>query len=165
MARHFAWILAAALAGTIPAAASAVCTGSEAICGQADRRDPRPGEPKRQQRSRFVKWWEEPQERAELGITDQQAARIEEIFQSTLPAQRQRYEELRKLEPAVEQLIKDGTADPAFVDKQVERFEYLSAEVRRTRTLTLYRIHRELSAEQRAKLKAMFDRRDAERRK
>ena len=170
MARHFAWILAAGLASAAtPALAERVCdhpaTGVQGSSqsGASQRSSTPPGAER--QRPRFLKWWEDAGSRAELGITDQQSARIEQIFQATLPAQRERYRELEKLQAAVDQLIKDGTADPAYVEKQVERFEYLTAEARKTRTITLYRMHRELSADQRTKLKAMFERRDAEHRK
>jgi Spy/CpxP family protein refolding chaperone len=165
MARYFAWILAAAVACTPTVARAEHTCDQPPAAGQATPQKGAPATDAGRQRPRFVKWWEEAGHRAELGITDQQSVRIEQIFQATLPAQRERYRELEKLEPAVDQLIKDGTADPAYVEKQVERFEYLTAEVRKTRTITLYRMHRELTAEQRTKLKAMFERRDAEHRK
>jgi hypothetical protein len=160
MARHFGWIVAAALL-CVPVTEVTAATCEPAQPGAEkhlqQRRDDR--------RPRFVKWWLEPQDRAEIGISDQQSARIEEIFQSTLSAQRERYREIEKLEPIVAQMIKDGVADPTTVEKQVERLEYLGAEVRKTRILTLYRMHRELSTDQRARLKVISERREAERRK
>jgi hypothetical protein len=159
MARQFGWILAAVVA-CAPAAAQAYAPcefGQSGDRGQQSRRDDR--------RPRFVKWWVEQPDRGEIGISDQQSAKIEEIWRSHIPAQRDRWRELEKLEPVVSQLIKDGTADPADVEKQVERMETLDAQMRAARTMMLYRIHRELSADQRARLKAISERREAERRK
>jgi Spy/CpxP family protein refolding chaperone len=165
MARQFAWILAAALACP-PAVALAeeACGHGQGESGQQKPKtdSARASEPNRRG---GVKWWLEPKYRAELGISDQQSARIEQIFQAHVPAQRARYDALRVLEPALEQLIKDGLADPAIVEREVDRVERLTAEVRTNRIVTLYRMHRELTAEQRVKFKAMEERREAEHRK
>jgi Spy/CpxP family protein refolding chaperone len=130
-----------------------------------DQRDNRSSEG-RQERRWPPKWWIEAQERAELGITDPQSARIEQIFQSAMPAQRERWRELEKLDKALAQMIKEGTADVATVTTLVNRVEDLRAEMAKSRTVMLYRMHLELSADQRARLKAMEERRrEAERRK
>lgn len=127
--------------------------------GHGEQRD------NRQERPRWVKWWAEAKERAELGITDQQSSRIEQIFQAHLPAQRERWRELEKLDKALAQMIKESTADVATVSALVNRVEDLRAEMAKARTVMLYRVHLELTADQRARLKIMEDRRAAERRK
>lgn len=167
MASQNAWILAATLAcaPVVMLAASPTTLKAAPLHDQkpaAKSADQKGGD---QRRPRFVKWWQEADHRAELGIGDQQSARIEQIFQEHLPAQRQRYRELEKLEPALAQLIKDGTADPAVVLREVERVENLTAEVRTSRIITLYRMHRELTAAQRAKLEALNKRREDDHRK
>jgi Spy/CpxP family protein refolding chaperone len=161
MARHFGWILAAALL-CMPGAAAAH-SPCDAVQSGADNKSQQSRRDER--RPRFVKWWVEQPDRGEIGISDQQSAKIEEIWRTHVPAQRERWRELEKLEPVVSQLIKDGTADPVDVEKQVERMETLDAQMRAARTMMLYRIHRELTADQRARLKAISERRDAERRK
>jgi Spy/CpxP family protein refolding chaperone len=167
MASQNAWILAATLAcaPTVMLAAPPTILEAAPLAHQkpaAKSAEQKGGE---QRRPRFVKWWQEADHRAELGIGDQQSARIEQIFQEHLPAQRQRYRELEKLEPALAQLIKDGTADPAVILREVERVENLTAEVRTSRIITLYRMHRELTAAQRAKLEALNKRREDDHRK
>ncbi|OFW06799.1 MAG: hypothetical protein A3H96_14130 [Acidobacteria bacterium RIFCSPLOWO2_02_FULL_67_36] len=107
---------------------------------------------------RWTKWWQEPKDRAELDITDQQAVRIEEIWHAAMQVQRPRWVAFEKLEAELNQVIKDASADPSIVQKQVDRVETLRAELAKNRTMMIYRMHQVLSAEQRAKLQARFDR-------
>jgi Spy/CpxP family protein refolding chaperone len=155
MARQFAWILVAAL----------VCAPSVVSAERACEQPQQGSRQSEQRRPRFVKWWDEPKHRAELGITDQQSARIEQIFQSTLAEQRTRWREFEQIDRAVSVLIKEGTADPSVVEQQVGRCEDLRAALNKTRVLTLYRMHRELTTDQRARLKAMEERREADHRR
>jgi Spy/CpxP family protein refolding chaperone len=163
-ARQFGWVLALLLSAGLPAeAAGRVAHGA---CGEARFETGRQRDDERRQGQRRIpKWWMDAPARAELGISDQQSAKIEAIFQSTLHAQRERWREHEKLEPLVEELIKGGTADAADVARQVERLHTLKAELNATRITTLYRMQRELSPEQREKLRRMEERREAERRK
>ena len=166
MASQNAWILAATLACAPVAMLAARPTTLDATALQDQKPAAKSSDQKgNERRPKFVKWWQAADHRAELGIGDQQSARIEQIFQDHLPAQRQRYRELEKLEPALAQLIKDGSADPAVVLREVERVENLTAEVRTSRIITLYRMHRELTAAQRAKLEALNKRREDDHRK
>lgn len=128
--------------------------------GQRER-DGRDGQGPR----RSAKWWLDATDRAELGITDEQSGKLEAIFQSVSPGQRERWREHERLEPIVARLIKDGSADPGHVAPQVERIETLKAQMNAARIMMLYRMQQELSADQRGKLKRLLERRDAERRK
>ena len=110
-------------------------------------------------------WWKAPETRAELGISDKQSKDIDEIFQETLPSLRGAKDELDKLDEAWTKLIKEGTADVSVVAKQVAQAEQARANLTTKRTVMLYRMHRLLTPEQRTKLDAMFERREAERRK
>lgn len=109
------------------------------------------------------KWWQDEKDRAELGLTDQQSAEIEQIFQATLPKLRAMNEELQPLEAALTQTITASTADAATVHRQAQRLEIMRAKLFTARTVMFYRMHQVLSAEQRAKLKAMSER-ESERR-
>lgn len=160
MARQFAWILAVAAAIT-PVVSAAGPSGAAASVWQHERSSDQQKDSKQNEsrRQRFVKWWIEPEARAELGITDQQSAAIEKIWQEFLPAQRLRYRELEKLEPALAKLIKEGTSDPDLVAREVARVENLTAEVRTSRIAMIYRMQHELTADQRTRLRAMDERR------
>jgi Spy/CpxP family protein refolding chaperone len=161
MARHTAWIFAAALFCAAPAVAAPCGTqGPPSYPGRPqDRRpdDHRPPDDKRP-----PKWWVDQQSRAELGITDQQSTEIAQIFSTTLPRLRAGREELQQLETTLAQTIKDSVADPAVVKRQVDKVENLRADLNKERTVMLYRMHRVLTAEQRQKLEAMFERRQRE---
>lgn len=104
-------------------------------------------------------------DREELGITDKQSAEIDKIFEETVPGQRAKREEIERLEPVLAKLTKEATADVATIAQQVDRIETLRAEMNKTRTIMLYRINLLLNPEQRAKVKALYDKRDAERRR
>lgn len=121
--------------------------------------------PQRTQDQNRWKWWINPDSRKEIGITDAQSARIDQIFESMFPAQRAKWRELQQLEPDVSKLLKERVADVATVTQQVERMEKLDAERRALRTVMLYRMSLELTPDQRLKLDAFYKRRDENRRK
>lgn len=107
------------------------------------------------------KWW--LYDRTELGITDQQSASINAIFESTLPKLRETRQELDRAEEEMAKIIKEHKADLAVVSGQLDRLESARSLHNKTRTLMLYRMHLLLSADQRTKLEALRARRDAER--
>jgi len=154
-------MLGAALACTVPAAAAPL-GGNHHQQTVAPKADP---VPQKQPDSRNMPWWKSPESRAELGITDQQAKTIDDIFQATRPQLKSGKDDLDKLDDAVSKLIKDGSADIEAVKRQVAQLEQARAQLNQTRTLMLYRMHQVLSKEQRVKLNAMFERWEAERRK
>lgn len=174
-ARHFSWLVALALvcgAGSLGAKQEHDATaGGNAVQAlevqEKDTLTPEQGQRDgdRRQGPRRGPWWREPADRAELGITDLQSAKIEEIWQSVARRQRERWHEHEKLEPLVEQLVKDFSADPDHVAQQVERLHQLKYEMNSTRIMMLYRQLRELTPAQREKLKRLEERREAERRK
>jgi Spy/CpxP family protein refolding chaperone len=155
MARHSIWALAVALACTV---ASPTVWAMRPVQQEQAQSPQREGGAQQPEPRRWTKWWQEPKDRAELGITDQQAAKIDQIFQAAMQVQRPRWEAFEKLETELNQVIKDGSADPSVVQKQVDRVETLRAELAKNRTMMIYRMHQVLSAEQRAKLQARFDR-------
>jgi Spy/CpxP family protein refolding chaperone len=154
MARQFAWILVAAII-SVPAGLAA---------DQADK--PRQQRDSRQQDGppRW-KWWLNADDRRELGLTDEQSAQIDQIFESTMPPQRAKWREFERLEKDLSKLSKDGTADIATFTQRVTEVEKLRAELAATRTVMLYRMRQVLTAEQRPKVEALLQRRAEARRK
>lgn len=161
-----AWFLVAALACASPASAlSRECEQGAPKAEQgrgvdSGRSDGRGGKDEHR-----TPWWKAPETRAELGISEKQSKDIDDIFQATLPALRDAKEELDKLDEAVANLIKEATADPGVVARQVGQAEQARGNLTTKRTVMLYRMHRLLTPEQRIKLDAMFARREADRRK
>ena len=178
MARNIAWVVAALL--LVPASGRAAGLGEIAVCDREQAPQQRGSHPttgakadpaatksdkdkpssQRPERGKF--WWIDAKLRAELGITDQQSAAVEAVWQKSLPALREGRAKLEKLEDALSKLT-DGT-DEAAVIAQTERVESLRAELNKGRTLMIYRMNRLLTAEQRAKVKAMYEQHDPPRR-
>ena len=173
MASRTAWILAAALVCASPVAAESLCDQSgpakpdqQAPSRGADARGTEGrGSDGRGKDEHRLPWWKAPDTRAELGISDKQSKEIDDIFQETVPGLRAAKDELDKLDEAVAKLIKEGAADIAVVARQVGQAEQARANLTTKRTVMLYRMHRLLTPDQRAKLDAMFAQREAERRK
>ncbi len=154
MARHFAWVLAAALLAT------PVLANDRQPSPQRDR-DTREG---RQDSNRW-KWWINPDHRKELGITDEQSKQIDEIFESSFPPQRAKYREAEKLDAELSRMLKESTADVQTVAAKVDQLEKLQAERRALRPVMLYRMNLVLSPEQRVKLENLWKKREENRRR
>lgn len=172
MSRHPIRVLALALVCAAPAgAASLDCHERPGVLLSEQRQPPARGDQHdrktadRQPEQRRWMWWRVAESRAELGITEPQSNEIDQIFQSTMPALRSAKDELDNLDAEVAQLIKAATADVSTVTQLVGRAEHSRANLTTTRTVMFYRMHRVLSADQRVKLNAMFERWEAERRK
>jgi Spy/CpxP family protein refolding chaperone len=111
------------------------------------------------------KWWLHPDTRRELRLSQPQSDKINEIWIDTAPKQREKYDELHKLEEALAKTIKENTADVAVVEKQVQKVERLRAETSTTRTMMIYRMHLQLTPEQREKVDAMAKRFEEDRKR
>ena len=163
MRRQFGWILAAALIGIPVFVTAQNQTQTPPRTGQTqdDRqnRDSRPQDPHR------WKYWMNPEYRKELGITDAQSAKIEEIFQTLFPPQRANFREAEKLEPVLASMIKESTADVSAVKALAERVEKLHADRRTMRAVMLYKMGLVLSPEQRVKLEEFTKRREEARKR
>jgi len=139
-----------------------------ALCHPADsasRQNPgakRPDQDK-ERRQPPPKWWIDEPMRGELGITDQQSAAIEQLWQKTIPKLREARERIDTLEEQLSRMIRDSS-DEAAVVAQIEKVENTRSEANKARTLMLYRMNRVLTPDQRDKLKAMHDKYEASRR-
>lgn len=148
MRRHVAWALAALL--FVPAGLAAAPQQPPA---KSDAGRPSSGPPK---------WWADDKLRAELGITDQQSAAVEQVWQKSIPRLRELRKKLDDMETVLSQMIRQAV-DEASLVAEIDKVEAVRAEANKARTLMLYRMNRVLSPEQREKLKAMWDRMEAQR--
>jgi Spy/CpxP family protein refolding chaperone len=145
MARHIGWAFAALLF---------FGTAATAQPPQQQQSQPQPvSRPSDEHR----KWWMDGKMRAELGITDQQSAAVEAVWQQSLPRLRDLRHKVDEMDNTVSQMIRDAVDEPTIV-AQLDRVESTRAELNKGRTLMLYRMNRVLTADQRAKLKAMWER-------
>jgi Spy/CpxP family protein refolding chaperone len=153
--------LMARVAGTC--ALLAALAASAGWAGQTDwRQAPRDRQAAPQERP--FKWWTHEPTRKELGLTAEQAAKAEEIFQATVPRLRELWKALDRREAELSALIRERTVDESVIAAKIDEIEQVRAELNKTRTLMLYRIHRLLTPEQHEKLNAIHDRERARRR-
>lgn len=103
------------------------------------------------------KWWQSERFVQELGLTREQSARIDDVFQASWPALHAAKADLDRLETELSRLIAEGTATEAKVLQHIDRVEASRSAMGRTRSLMLYRMHRLLTADQRVKLKALYE--------
>jgi Spy/CpxP family protein refolding chaperone len=104
-------------------------------------------------------WWDDPAVKKDLKLTDEQARRIRDIFEKreveVKPMSDQLYREGEKLD----KMTRERVADDATYAVQVSKVHHLFAEVRKSRTLMIYRMYRELQPEQYKKLQEIMERR------
>ena len=92
----------------------------------------------------------------ELGLSADQSARIDAIFQAAISQLRPKKEELDKQEDQLSQLIVAG-ADEALVTRQVDKVEAIRSQMNKMRTLMLLKERQVLSPEQRVKLNKLHE--------
>lgn len=169
MARHIAWIFIVAL--WVPSAQAATCERPQA--GQSAKPQQPPQTPPQAQQPAGAKndgpqrwkWWLNPDDRRELGITDQQSRDIDAIFESIAPKQREAWRQFDEQEDLLSKMVKESTADWTVVAQLSEKVERLRADINKTHTVMLYRINLLLTPEQRVKVKELRDRREDARKK
>ena len=110
-------------------------------------------------------WWKNPADMAEIGLSAEQSATIDGIFKAEVEKMKPLRETVNQLERSLDQAIRANTTDVEVFAKQVHKIEKMRAELNTMRTVMLYRMRRVLTQEQNAKFRAMWDRREAERRK
>ncbi len=99
-------------------------------------------------------WWKSEEFRRELQLTPEQAARIDDIFQTTLPELRAEIEELDRKEAQLSRLI-ENNVDETVIVRHIDRVETSRANLNKTRALMLVRMRRVLSPEQRARMREL----------
>jgi Spy/CpxP family protein refolding chaperone len=101
-------------------------------------------------------WWRDAQFQRDLGLSADQSARIDAIFQAAVSQLRPKKEELDKQEDLLSQQIAAG-ADEALVTRQVDKVEAIRAHMNKMRTLMLLKERQVLSPEQRVKLNRLHE--------
>jgi len=110
------------------------------------------------------KWWQSDKFKSDLALLPDQITRLEEVYQGLRPKLTAGKEELDRLESGLSKLIAAGEAPEGDVMKMVDQVEHSRAELAKSRTLMIYRMHRILTVDQRAKMNALHERWEQERR-
>lgn len=106
---------------------------------------------------RFRKWWTGPQAK-ELGLTNDQSARIDKIFETSAPRIHIAWQDAENSRKELNQLIAGEKTTETDVVRKLNQAQAARSEADRQFTLMLFRFYQELSPEQRKKVQAMFDR-------
>lgn len=109
-------------------------------------------------------WWRDAQFQRDLSLTADQSARIDSVFQQTIPILRQKKTELDALEEELSRMIA-ANADEASVTRQVDKVEAIRSNMNKMRTLMLLHMRQVLSPEQRVKLNQLHDKWEKEHRR
>jgi Spy/CpxP family protein refolding chaperone len=96
-------------------------------------------------------WWRNESIVKDLGLTADQTARLNAIFETTIPELRQDREALERLEAKLSRMIQDERTDDASLAVQIDRVETARANGNKTRSLMLTRMYRVLTREQRVR--------------
>mgnify|MGYP001564582507 CR=1 FL=1 len=110
-------------------------------------------------------WWRQNEFKTDLSLTADQCGKLEAVYQGLLPRMTTAKQSLDTLEKQLSAVIAEGTASEHDVMKLVDLVEGARAELGKTRTLMIYRMHQILTPEQRVKMNALHDRWEQERRK
>ncbi len=108
-------------------------------------------------------WWRDDKVKVELGLTPDQTAKLEDVFQASMPPQHKMYEELRKREKEFSALLLKDDAIEADVMREAAQVETMRSDLSKARTLMLFRMNRILTPEQRVKFNEMHNRREGDR--
>jgi Spy/CpxP family protein refolding chaperone len=101
------------------------------------------------------RWWVSEKYKLELKLTEEQSAKIEQIFQTSMERLRTEKADLDSAQDAFRQVIAKPDADELEYMRAVDRVEMARYTISKERTLMLVRIHRVLTPEQRMRLQAM----------
>jgi Spy/CpxP family protein refolding chaperone len=96
-------------------------------------------------------WWRNEAIVKDLGLTAEQSARLNAIFETTMPELRQDREELERLEAKLSRMFQDERMDEASLARQIDRVETARANGNKTRSLMLMRMYRVMTREQRTR--------------
>ena len=108
-------------------------------------------------------WWKSEQFRKDLGLTREQCARIDKVFEAAVPRLRQSKQELDREEAYLSRLI-EADAGEAQVANQLDKVEAIRGNLNKMRTLMLLHQRELLSTEQRVKFKTLHEQWERDRR-
>jgi len=159
-----AWTPSAAIATAGPdrnersaqAAPSGQAGGRSATSPSADERKPRPGQVSA---SAEWEWWNDPEIRKQLGLSDDKTKRLEAIFRQRVADIQPWVDSLNRERDKLNRMTNDRLADERTYGLQVAKAEQLLSRFRESRTIMLYRMYRELQPEQYKKLQEISEKR------
>lgn len=127
------------------------------VVSVAAEQKPAPAPPFGQRQPAPFAWWKSERSRTELGLTADQSARIDSIWETTRPELRSEWDELTRLEQKLSRLLQNDAPEAALA-RQIDRVETARANANKTRSLMLVQMMKVLTPAQRTRLSALHDR-------
>ena len=103
-------------------------------------------------------WWSDEKTKKELGLTADQAKTLDQIFTSTKDELAGYWDAFQLENKELDRLITESKVEQWVVLRQIEKTEAQRSNFNKLRMMTLYRMHRVLTPEQRTKLQEIKDR-------
>lgn len=107
-------------------------------------------------------WWKDPDVRKEIGLRPDQASHIDDIYARRVKDIQPVIDEYQKEQQTLDKMLSERVVTEATLSLQITKFNTLRVTIWQSRYLMLYRISKVLDADQYAKLKAIFERRQKE---
>jgi Spy/CpxP family protein refolding chaperone len=107
------------------------------------------------------KFWKDPAVIKEIGLTPDQATRIDRIYEDRARRVAPFAEDLDKQRAELDRLIRERTVDTSAVELQASKSTTLLAKIQETRIVMLYRQYMVLTPDQHKKLQAILERQRA----
>ena len=104
-------------------------------------------------------WWDDPAVKKDLKLTDEQVRKIRDLFEKREAEVKPVWEQLDREGARLDKMTRERVADDATYAVQVGKVHHLFAEVRKSRTVMISRMYRELQPEQYKKLQEIMERR------
>jgi len=108
-------------------------------------------------------WWKDPAMAHEVGLTKDQIAKIDRVYEQRQAQIKPKVDEYNKQRDELNRMMRERTAKPAEVEEQARRLSYPRLEIDVSRAKMLYEMSQVMTAEQNTRMRAMFDRMDQER--
>jgi len=103
-------------------------------------------------------WWADEKSKKELGLTPEQVKELNDIYNSSkdeLAADRAAFERERK---ELDKMIAESKVERWMVRGQIDKTESARSAMNKLWIMTMYRMHQQLTPDQRVKLQSMADR-------
>ena len=117
------------------------------------------------QRRPPMKWWKDTGIQTQLALTSQQIAAIDKVFEDAWPNQRAQWTAMREAEKEVTALMKEPDGNEFKIIAAIERAEFRRYKLNELRAITLFRMQRCLSRQQRARFEELMKMPSAESRR
>ena len=102
------------------------------------------------------RWWQDARFQRELGLTADQNAKIDAVFQDAFTKLQLKRKDLDQGEEELSKMVA-ANADEAAVTRQVDKVEGVRAHMNKTRTLMLLHERQILTPDQRIKLNKLYE--------